>query len=480
MEEVLSTDEIMSLMDEGKHVFLPVVEIDDMRLLQNYDENDLQWLGLSEEDSEIVSIEYIGDDEVQCIMVEDECHQYLTDDFIPTHNTNNIIYLKSNDDQMLQTLETLSGKKHEAHMDSKTITRDTTAIFGKLTGNEGKTSYTTTVKEAPVVSFNDMAYIPERNAITFRAGDSIIWARNEMILPMSWRLHKDTIIDPGHDYSLLTLPTLSSAKEFDIEQFIPNFDEMLAKQMKRALKVEEAKEIHKNVFNLTDYDIDRLPKEDYANTIMDIIDEMIDVDHNPQRYSPDYDPNCEMPLDFDQPDPNWNEETKEVSKNSERNKQQEEANRQAAEQNRERMRPRFAGRSLSQNDIIDKFKGNNHGLDDAIGQVYAKIRPVMEKDTANFTVNSDGFLCGTDGTLYISRSKVDDKALKNIIEDEASKHGGKVHDFNGNADENDIISTYIIHNAFYKFLAERNTWVDIADGKFENEMAIQVRNINNF
>ena len=52
MEEVLSTDEIMSLIDEGKHVFLPVVEIDDMRLLQNYDENDLQWLGLSEEEDE--------------------------------------------------------------------------------------------------------------------------------------------------------------------------------------------------------------------------------------------------------------------------------------------------------------------------------------------------------------------------------------------------------------------------------------------
>lgn len=35
----------------------------------------------------IVSIEYIGDEECQCIYVDHEDHTYISDDFIPTHNT---------------------------------------------------------------------------------------------------------------------------------------------------------------------------------------------------------------------------------------------------------------------------------------------------------------------------------------------------------------------------------------------------------
>ena len=35
----------------------------------------------------IVSIEYVGEEECQCIMVDNEDHTYISDDFIPTHNT---------------------------------------------------------------------------------------------------------------------------------------------------------------------------------------------------------------------------------------------------------------------------------------------------------------------------------------------------------------------------------------------------------
>jgi ATP-dependent Clp protease ATP-binding subunit ClpC len=37
--------------------------------------------------NEIVKIEYIGKKEAQCIMIEDENHLYITDDYIVTHNT---------------------------------------------------------------------------------------------------------------------------------------------------------------------------------------------------------------------------------------------------------------------------------------------------------------------------------------------------------------------------------------------------------
>ena len=141
-------------------------------------------------------------------------------DKIVQGNTSNIVFLKSTDDAMLETLEKMSGKTHKSFTDSKTITRDMQKLMMQ---NEGKASYTMTTREVPVISYNDMAFISERNSIIFRAGDSPVWNRNETILPMSWRLFKNTITQPGKDYSLQTIPTLSSALEFGIRQNQPGF-----------------------------------------------------------------------------------------------------------------------------------------------------------------------------------------------------------------------------------------------------------------
>ena len=158
-------------------------------------------------------------------------------DKIVQGNTSNIVFLKSTDDAMLETLEKMSGKTHKSFTDSKTITRDMQKLMMQ---NEGKASYTMTTREVPVISYNDMAFISERNSIIFRAGDSPVWNRNETILPMSWRLFKNTITQPGKDYSLQTIPTLSSALEFDIRQNQPDFIKMLDKRIAQACKAAEA------------------------------------------------------------------------------------------------------------------------------------------------------------------------------------------------------------------------------------------------
>jgi len=42
---------------------------------------------LSGENPFLSSVEYIGEEECQCIMIDDPCHLYITDDYIITHNT---------------------------------------------------------------------------------------------------------------------------------------------------------------------------------------------------------------------------------------------------------------------------------------------------------------------------------------------------------------------------------------------------------
>ena len=64
-------------------------------------------------------------------------------DKIVQGNTSNIVYLKSTDDTMIDTLSKMSGVRHKTYIDSKTITRDVQS-FLKMTQNDGKASYTAT------------------------------------------------------------------------------------------------------------------------------------------------------------------------------------------------------------------------------------------------------------------------------------------------------------------------------------------------
>ena len=189
MAEVLAnTDMIRLMLEHGIVPRLPEVVMPDEFVASHPD-----FVPVKGADNDIVSVEYDCDEEVQCIAIDDPSHLYLTDGYIPTHNTSNIVFLKSTDDSMLETLSKMSGIRHKAYKESKTITQDQGSMV-KMTKTEGKVSYTMTLKEEPVISYNDMAFISERNSIVFRAGDSPIWNRNETILPMSWRLFKNTII----------------------------------------------------------------------------------------------------------------------------------------------------------------------------------------------------------------------------------------------------------------------------------------------
>src|SRR5699024_10422292 len=51
-------------------------------------------------------------------------------DKIVQGNTSNIVYLKSTDDQMLETLEKMSGKTHRSTRDSKQITQNMDKVVG--------------------------------------------------------------------------------------------------------------------------------------------------------------------------------------------------------------------------------------------------------------------------------------------------------------------------------------------------------------
>lgn len=186
-------------------------------------------------------------------------------------NVANIVFLKSTDGSMIETLEKMSGQTHESLVEQKTFTQDNNRMLGKM---DSPVSYTMSTKQRSVIQYNDMLFIPPRNSMVFRAGESPVWNRRSTILPMSWRLLKDTIIQPGvSEYSLQTVPTLSTALDFDIRNNQPDFYRMLNKRVEQARLVDYMRDRYMEVYKYTEDDMARLDPEVVSDEIMIAINE---------------------------------------------------------------------------------------------------------------------------------------------------------------------------------------------------------------
>lgn len=369
-------------------------------------------------------------------------------------NTSNIVFLKSTDDAMLDTLQKMSGTTHKAFKDSKTVTRDMERIWMQ---NEGKVSYTMNTREVPVVTYNDMAFINERNSIVFRAGDSPIWNRNETILPMAWRLlHTNPIRQPGKEYDLKTVPSLSTAIDFDVRKNQPDFIKMLDKRMSQAYEAEISMENYKKAYGYTDYQIEQIDPDVYADDILDMINMYLrsknDV-FDGEEEDFDY-----MDVDESMLDIEDNEEVQQAIATEMQKKE-------------ERDRPIYANGLLSRSDLV---VGPNviHQFDKIIVETYLDIRGAMEQDSGFFKTDSNGSLCGLDGTKYIIRQ--DESGTLQKFDKAAKDENSKVFS-EEELSEIKHMGSFIVTDAFIKFLVSLDRW-DFANGEFERGMANRVLN----
>lgn len=381
---------------------------------------------------------------------------------------------------MIETLQKMSGTTHKSFTDSKTITRDMAKLMMQ---NEGKASYTMSTKEVPVISYNDMAFISERNSIIFRAGDSPIWNRNETILPMSWRLFKNSITQPGKNYALQTIPTLSVALDFDIRQNQPDFMKMLDKRMAQAGKAADAMEKYKTAYNYTDTEVSKLDLDAYSDEVMDLIIAMLNnsvgkgagendedafddafngddvVDDWDESMGSEYADNVDTSATYGVLNEDEIEENIEV--------QQEAAKRQ--ERKDMFTKKIYAKGFISKADLINPDGSvKSHAFDKDISEVFANNMGAMLGDRHYFN-DIDGNLHGIDGKPYIIRN--DNKTVLDVVNQASQDEDSKVYS-EGDIGDIDLnaFSTYIITDAFYQFLAAQDDW-SFADYRFEDEMA---------
>lgn len=381
-------------------------------------------------------------------------------------NTSNIVFLKSTDDSMLDTLQKMSGTTHRVVHEGVHVTRDKGRLFFR-TSDSVSEDYQ--LKEFPVISYNDMAFIGERNSIVFRAGDSPIWNRNQTILPMSWRLFQNTIVQPGKEYSLQTIPTLSSALEFDVRKNQPDFIAMWEHRRKLAKMAASATEKYQKAYGLSDFEMSRLEQDDLADELMEVIETMA----APKDQAVGSDTEAAAGTGTAEKAPVY---TSDYEDNDDIKAGIKEAEAMRGEGRDEK---RYAGGFLSRDDLISMEDGVTGRYDHEIIKAYLACRGNLVRDTEYFMPDKgDGSLRGRDGTIYIRRRN-DSEAL-NSLNDAAKDPRKKVY-MQGDGDTDisvdvkkedlSVFNTFAVERAFYKFLASLDSWDIIAGGIFEKAMA---------
>ncbi|KAB7839522.1 type IV secretory system conjugative DNA transfer family protein [Streptomyces mobaraensis] len=386
-------------------------------------------------------------------------------DKIVQGNTSNIVFLKSTDDSMIETLEKMSGKTHRSYRDSKQISQDLDKVIGGKT--EGRVSYTMSTKEEPLISYNDMAFLSPRNSIVFRAGDAPIWNRNQTILPMSYRLLENTIKHPGNTYSLQTIPTLSSAMDFDVRMNQPDFVKMLEKRMRQAVKAADAKAQYKEIYGYMEVDVERLDPDVYADEVMEVITTMTSVDEG-------QDPNAPVIVDPDEYEGMSMFDEDQFIENVEVGVAV--AERQAVSVERQRLL--YAEGTISKEMLVNPDgSAKVKSLDIEIGEAYKSAQTELEQDREHFSVGGDGELRSADGSqTYISQIRSDAYAsaarrINGHVNDEGSRVFAEE-----DVTEEDLksLATVKVHSAFYRYLASLPSWEVLADGRFDRAMAIEM------
>lgn len=387
-------------------------------------------------------------------------------DKIVQGNVSNIVFLKSTDDSLVETLENMAGTHHVVRRNSKSVRRDNDKITMKVSGD---VSYTYQAEKESLISKNDFLAMPERNSVVLRAGDSPVWNRNETILPMSWKLLGNTIKHPGHDYSLQNVPTLSSAIDFDVSLNQPNFMDMLNKRMEQAYLVDEAVETYKDMYDYSDYDISRLDRDMYSAEIM----RMVNSKRIQQKLVAEAEAQYRADISED------NIEDNDVMRDTVENQ------RLASEQND---RKAFAGGTISRSDLVHQTDPSQplftedgrisvgvqakHSIDSSIVEAYLASRAALESDTNHFTVGAKGELRGLNQKTYIEPSSGDG------TEADAARRASSDPAARVFADSEDTVSTasdtYTVSDEFIIWLASLSTWDDLGDGAFERAMATRM------
>lgn len=357
-------------------------------------------------------------------------------------NTNNIVFLKSTDVDMISMLSSMSGTRHEAQT-GKNITQDKANVFER---NDAKLSYNVTVNEVPVITETDFKSLPPNNSIIFRAGDNPIWNRNETVLPMSYALLGNTISSPKlGEISMQTLPTNVAVQDFDVKRNIPDVFSMLRKRCAQARFVAEVERDWLVAHGLEPTDINRKLMYTMEGQDVDALSREIMREVNIRIKG---------------------RKNKVVTGKVKDNRRSniildEELKNNGMIQNMKPSGVRFAKGHIAREQLIQNGKvvvssDLRRIIEKAL--MIKAVRDAMKADkSADYRFDGNR-LVGVDDVIY---ARPDTEVWSELNIDSKTFNYGELEDL-----PEDMIA-YHVEDAFIEYLGKRQSWSDIGNGKFE-------------
>ena len=419
-------------------------------------------------------------------------------DKIVQGNVANIVFLKSTDDSMIETLSKMSGTKHETRTDSISIAKDMDKVALQT---DGKVTYQRQTSEVPVISYNNLAFLPPRNSIVFSASNPPIWNRNETILPMSFALFKNTIKVPGKKFTLQTIPTLSAAKDFDVRLNQPNFFEMVEKRIVQAAVAGAADQIYRAAYDLDDFGMSRLDPDVSAREIMDINDvivgrrlydkmlakksaaeadalndELAEIYGDDLPMSQDVDPG--MSLDDFDPEEMLAAEARQLMDDAETDEAVVAETRLYENRSKDWEIQRYAEGTVSRAMLVDSTGGVVlKGLDAILASAFAKCGRDFVDDDVFALVDEDTLIDRHSQKVMIGlRSSSEVSSEMKALAEAGTDPQSSVHmEEEPDPDSMVALNRYWISPRFKRALAELDTWKGLADGRWDTTVAELMR-----
>jgi hypothetical protein len=372
-------------------------------------------------------------------------------------NSNNLVFLKSNDVTMIDKLVSIAGKKHVERVNSLTVSENLQARVQKM---DGRVSKTKTVLEEDVLPRNAFLYIKRFEAIVMRAGEHPIYNYGRSAFPPVFAIQEDAIQEPGVEYSLQTIPTMSSVLEFDPEKNQPNFYAMLEKRLEQARLVESMEKKYRAAYGYSQHDIDIMDPDVYAREIMDAVND--ELHERELSYQMEHDLEMEALMAGDLSgmyrDMAMDRE-KTVHVNQEYEEQASKAVAQLVPDYRKAI---YAGGTVSRQLLVSehgKAVPSGTGMDSTIIEAVLKTKAQFMSDSKFRWDDEKQTLSNSAGLRYLTY----DLSIKELEDASRDANSSVLMEPTGGF----ALEGYRVEPEFYEYLAKLDSWESIANGAFD-------------
>lgn len=158
-------------------------------------------------------------------------------------NSSNTIFLKSNDEELVNELVRLSGTKHEVRVKSGSNSRQVGDI---ITVGEPVINYNREQIETTAITANDLLFLAgpsPGNSVTFSSGEMTIVNKNDTITPMAAGLHKHLPQPKTGQYSDSTMPATRAGDSINFLDNIIDGDKLVQDRVAQAKIAQEVRKV---------------------------------------------------------------------------------------------------------------------------------------------------------------------------------------------------------------------------------------------